>query len=241
MQSQTIQSKQANADMTKSSTGADHLTKRRVLIVRIVQPLPALPGYEDKATAYWDAARSHAISQESTIGPFKQIFIEGVMGHGTDGMLALQQANPGLHRFVKGFADTGAALAPFEDSDLLQETADWSECLNVQPRSDKVRQILLDNYTQAAETRNAHLNATLNSSIGLGEAAIILTISEHLPLPSDIERYLISPPELDQLNRWLREQLALAQQEMMRAAQEQGTGPSGQQHPDSGSQLWTPP
>ena len=231
--------------MTTSTTGTnwsnEQLTKRKALIVRIVQPLPTLPGYEEMATAYWDAARVHASRQESTIGPFKQVFVEGVMAHGADGMLALQQANPGLHRFVKGFADSSAALVPFEDPELLQETADWSECLNVQPRSEKVRQILIDQYTQAAEARNAHLTAILDSSIGLGEAAIILTLSDALPLPPDIERYLVSPPELDQLNRWLREQLALAQQEMMRAAQEQGSGPSGQLNPDSGSQLWTPP
>ena len=226
---------------TASNRGASHLTKRKALIVRIIQPLPTLPGYEEKATAYWDAARAHANRQETAIGPFRQIFVEGVMGHGADGMLALQQANPGLHRFVKGFADAGAVLTPFEDTDLLQETADWSECLNVQPRSEKARQILIDHYTQAAETRNNHLSATLDSAIGVGEAVIILALSETLPIPSDIERYLVSPPELDQLNRWLREQLSLAQQEMMRAAQEQGAGPSGQQSPDSGSQLWTPP
>ena len=231
--------------MTTQSTNhprsSDQLTKRKAMIVRIVQPLPSLPGYDERATAYWDAARMHVGRQEASIGPYKQVFVEGVMGHGADGMLAIQQANPGLHRFVKSFIDSGAALAPLEDTNLLLETADWSECLNVQPRSEKVQQLLIEKYNEAAEARNAHLNTVLDASIGIGEAAIVLVISDSLPLPPDVERFLVSPPELDQLNRWLREQLAKAQQEYIQATQASDVGTQNQATDQPGGQLWTPP
>ena len=226
---------------TNNPRGSDQVTKRKALIVRIVQPLPSLPGYDERAAAYWDAARMHVSRQESSIGPYKQVFVEGVMGHGGDGMLAIQQANPGLHRFVKGFVDGGAVLAQLEDAELLQETADWSECLNVQPRSEKVQQILIEHYTGSAQARNAHLNTVLDASIGVGEAAIVLIISESLPLPPDVERFLVSPPELDQLNRWLREQLAKAQQEYIQATEGSGADGPDQRNEQAGSQLWTPP
>ena len=231
--------------MTTQSTNiprsSDQLTKRKAMIVRIVQPLPSLPGYDEKAAAYWDAARMHVGRQEASIGPYRQVFVEGVMGHGADGMLAIQQANPGLHRFVKSFVDDGATLAPLEDTNLLLETADWSECLNVQPRSEKVQQLLIEKYNEAAEARNAHLNTVLGASIGIGEAAIVVVISDSLPLPPDVERFLVSPPELDQLNRWLREQLAKAQQEYIQATQASDVGNQNQAADQSGSQLWTPP
>lgn len=233
--------------ITDRTDNAERLLRRTALIVRIVQPIPGLPGYEEKSSAYWQSARQHVNRQEATLGPVVRVFAEGVMGHGEDAMVALRQANPGMHRFVKSFNDVGATLAPFEDAELLQETVDWTQCLNIQPRSEKVRDMLLEQYSAAIQARGAHLEAALDASIGTGEVALIMVSSDNIPLPTNLERYLVSPPELDQLDRWLREQLAKAQQELMQAAQAEAAGTRGgadtevgQNQATSGG-LWTPP
>ena len=224
-----------------STDSADRLLKRKALIVQIVQPIPELPGYEERANAYFDAARQHVTRQETALGPVASVFAEGVMGHGMDGMLGLRQVNPSMHRFVKSFVDAGANLAPYEDAELLQELVDWSQCLSIQPVSQNVRNLLHERYNAAAQARSAHLEATLDASVGTGEVALIVASPGNTPLPSDIERYLISPPELDQLDRWLREQLAKAQQEMMQAAQAEANATRGGGDAGSGGGLWTPP
>ena len=232
---------------TDGADNAERLLRRKALIVRVVQPIPGLPGYEERTSVYWEATRQHVVRQESTLGPVVRVFAEGVMEHGEDGMVALRQANPGMHRFVKSFTDAGATLAPFEDAEILQETVDWTQCLNLQPRSEKVRTLLIEQYTAVAQARIAHLEAALDASVGAGEVALIMTSSDNVPLPDDLERYLVYPPELDQLDRWLREQLAKAQQELMQAAQAEagpargGQGADANQNRGSGGGLWTPP
>lgn len=223
--------------------------KRNALIVRVVQPLYSLPGYEERANSYWDAARDQISRQEATLGAVRKVFAEGVAGHGLDGMLVAQRANPGLHRFLKALADDGATLAPFEDAELFQEVVEWSQCVGTEPRSESVRKVVIEHYHSALEARNAHLSAVLEAGIEPGETVVVLAHSDGLPLPSDVERYLISPPELDQLDRWLREQIAQAQREMAEAAQAAAAaetpGATGGGDDDSdaqsGGRLWTPP
>lgn len=233
--------------VTGGKDSAERLLQRKALIVRIVQPIPGLQGYEEKASAYWQAARQHVNRQEASLGHVVRVFAEGVMGHGEDGMVALRQANPGMHRYVKSFTDAGATLAPFEDAELLQETVDWTQCLSIQPHSEKVRNLLFEQYSAAIQARSTHLEAALDASMGAGEVALIMMSSDNIPLPSDIERYLISPPELDQLDRWLREQLARAQQELMQAAQAEADAARGGTNTGAGKNqatsggLWTPP
>lgn len=227
-----------------TSGGEDRLSRRKALIVQIVQPIPELPGYEERVSAYFAAARQHITRQEASLGPVARVFAEGVIEAGMDGMLGLRQVNPPLHQLVKSFVDAGAPLTPFEEPELLQEMIEWSQCLSTQPSSEKVHNLLREQYVAAAKARGAHIEAVLDASIGAGEVALIVASPGFTPMPSDVERYLISPPELDQLDRWMREQLAKAQQEMMQAAQAQtqpgeNEGASRSQGATSG--LWTPP
>ena len=228
-----------------TNRAADRLLKRKTMIVRVVNPLPTLEGYEQRANDYWNAARAQINRQIPSLGPVKHIFAEAIAGRGEDAMLAMQQLNPAMHRFAKSFADEGASVAQFEDADLLEEVADWSQCINAQPRTQKVREVIVNHYNAAALARSQHLATALDAGIGPGEVAVILAMSDNVPIPQDVERYIISPPELDQLDRWLRQQVELAQREMQAAAQAAAHGEPAPDQPASsaGSSggLWTPP
>ena len=102
----------------------------------------------------------------------------------------------------------------------------------------------LHGHAETAGQRDEHLTKRLNDAIGDDESALALAVSEQLPIPDRVERFIVSPPELDQLERWLRAKMEEARREMMERAQRES-----QQHSaasDSGSQatsggLWTPP
>ena len=70
--------------------------------------------------------------------------------------------------------------------------------------SDKVRNVVHSGQVEAAGARDDHLQARLNDAIGDDESAVVFAVSGQLPIPDRIERFIVSPPELDQLERWLR-------------------------------------
>ena len=112
-------------------------------------------------------------------------------------------------------------------------------------------------YTEAAEQRTEHLQKRLEEGILESEAALILGGDPTTKIPDGIERFLISPPELDALERWVQQANEAIRQQMAEEqarAQESGTvqpGHEGHAHArqsgsagDNGgsteSGLWTP-
>ncbi len=215
---------------------------RKAYIVRLVQPIPELEGFEQPLADYWAAVKTHLERQEAAIGPIKRIFAETVIGRGDDALLMLQQTNPGAHQLARSLIASGAVIEDLEDNQIFQELFDWSQCASQQLTSSKVREIVQNRHAEAAAARTEHMIKRFDEAIGAAEAALILTISESLPLPRDIERYLISPPELDRLERWLREKVEEARRQFAEEARSRET-PQAQRSPadEQSSGLWTPP
>ena len=217
---------------------------RSLLIVRLVQPLPGLDGYDAVLSNYWSAVRSQLDRHAVSSGFIRRIFVETVTGRGEDALVQLQQTNPQASHLVRGLVASGAVVEEFEDTELLAELIDWGQCASQNLVSAKVRQIVIGAQAEAAGARDEHLKKRLNDAIGDDETALVLAVSGQLPIPDRVERFIVSPPELDQLERWLRAKMEEARREMIERAQQEanqqsGTGASEGQSPPSG--LWTPP
>ena len=217
---------------------------RSLFIVRLVQPFPGLEGYDTMLSNYWSAVKAQLDRQAITSGAIKRIFVETVTGRGEDALIQLQQINPEASQLVRNLIASGSVIEDFEDTELLTELIDWGQCGAQNLMSDKVSSVVQSGQIEAAGARDDHVQARLNDAIGDDEPAVVFAISGQMPVPDRIERFIVSPPELDQLERWLRAKMEEARREMMEEAQRQaGQQPSqagGSNQPSSGG-LWTPP
>jgi hypothetical protein len=101
--------------------------------------------------------------------------------------------------------DKGAELEPLEDADLLTESMDWTKCLAVGLQNQKVFDQVYESYTQAHKKRNEHIAKMIDETLKGGEAGVLLMREGHqVQFPADIEVFYVSPPELDEIKRWLR-------------------------------------
>ncbi len=212
---------------------------RSLLIIRLVQPFPGLEGYDTMLSNYWSAVKTQVDRHAMTSGPIKRVFIETVTGRGEDAVVQLQQMNPQGANLVRGLVASGAIVEEFEDTELLAELIDWGQCASQNLMSDKVRTVVQSGQIEAAGVRDDHLRKRLNDAIGDDETSAVLAVSAQLPIPDRIERFIVSPPELDQLERWLREKMEEARREMMERAQQQASGDTAEGQSSSGG-LWTP-
>ena len=217
---------------------------RSLLIVRLVQPFPELDGYDSVLSNYWSAVKAQLERHAISSGTIRRMFIETVAGRGEDALVNLQRMNPPASHLARSFVANGTTLEEFEDAELLSELIDWGQCASQNLMSEKVRQAVMSGQANAAGARDEHLKKRLNDAIGDEETALVLAVSQQLPIPDRVERFIVSPPELDQLERWLRAKMEEVRREMVEKAQREsgqqaGTGSSTSQSSSSG--LWTPP
>jgi hypothetical protein len=235
-----------------ATTGKDILTKRKAYIVPFIQPSPQAPdGFTQRFNAYWQAVDKQVSALEARAGVVKRIFAEGILGKGDDALLMLDQSNPQAHRIVKSRVDAGARFDEYEDDDLFAQVVDWSRCLSIGFISESVATAVTASYQDAVQRRQRHLDKRLEEGLKEGEAALLLSGTTNLKLPDDVEKFLVAPPELDELERWIR-----SVNEAIRRQQAQGAAGRGQhaghshaappppprepQGGNAGSKLWTP-
>ena len=230
------------------ATAGDILASRKIYLVTMVQPSPGAPdGFEQRYNDYWSAVEQQISNLETTAGTVNRIFAEGVIGRGDDAMLMVQQSNPGAHSVVRQRVSAGAVFEEFEDTDLFGQVIDWGRCLQGGLINQTVADEIQTKYTEASEKRSKHLLKQLNEGILESEAGLLLSGDPSIAIPSGVEKFLISPPELDALQRWvqqtneaLREQMA---EEQARSRSDTSTGTPSEVEKtdgDSKSELWTP-
>jgi hypothetical protein len=223
----------------------DLMTKRKAYIVPFIQPSPQAPeGFTELFNAYWDAVDAQISGLEAKIGVVKRIFAEGVLGKGDDALLMLEQTNRQAWRLAKSRVDAGARFDEYEDAELFSEVIDWGRCLSVGFVSQGVANAVSASYQDAAGRRQRQLDQRLEEGLQEGEAALILSGTTDMKLPDGVERFLVSPPELDALERWIRqvnEAARRAAEEAAARGQAPGQAPEEPPEPSgSSSQLWTP-
>ncbi len=233
----------------------DILTSRKVYIVTMVQPSPGAPnGFEDRYNAYWNAIEQQLSQIEAKAGTVVRIFAEGVIGRGDDAMLILQQTNPAAYLVVRQRVSAGAVFEEFEDTGLFGQVVDWGRCLQVGLISQTVAEHIQVKYTEAADKRAEHLLGQLEGGILESEAALVLSGDSNTKIPDGIERFLISPPELDELHRWVQQANEAIRQQVAQEQSGEAVQPGHEGHDHSrppppndsgngegsGPKLWTP-
>ncbi|NQW17397.1 MAG: hypothetical protein HQ478_07910 [Chloroflexi bacterium] len=224
----------------------DIIGQRKLYVVPLVYSLPGAPdGYGQRLEAYWKAVDQHLSSLEAKAGIVKKVFHEGISYGGDPGIDQLKQTNFPAFPLINTRLQGGASLEALDDDELFMEVLDWGRMAQVGFNSQKVADTVQEAYNVATEARMSHITTSLDTKLGPGEAGLVIISSlRGVVTPKDVEIFNIMPPELDQLNRWIEEQVRMRQAEIERAqagqaAPSAGAGTEPQQS-DDGPGLWTP-
>lgn len=156
---------------------------------------------------YWEQVRKHLEELSSKLGKVNKIYHELVDAAGEKGAEAVKELNESSYSIIKSFVDKGAQMEALEDTNLLTEFMDWSRCLMTGLQNPGVITKIFEFYTETGKKRNERIAGKLSESLKENEIGILLMRENHqVQFPSDIQVFYVSPPALDEIKRWLREQ-----------------------------------
>jgi hypothetical protein len=201
---------------------------RNVFFVPLLFCPPGVPlEFLEKVNRYWDEVEAQVSNLESKLGTVKKVYHELIPVGDEDGARAIEELNDASHQVVRRRLEKEARLQPIEDLELLTEFMDWSRCLTVGLQNQKVFNKIHELYSEAQRNRYEDIARKLDESLEEGECGLLLMREGHrVQFPASIQVLYVSPPSLDEINRWLRdrekEAMAEAEQAMAKAAEESG-------------------
>lgn len=168
--------------------------------------------YLEKLDKYWHQVEQHINNLEAKLGQVSRIFHELIPASGEDGVNTVKDLNEKCYEIVKSRLDKGVPLEATEDSELLTEFMDWGRCLGIGLQNQKVFTRVYESYVEVSKKRNEFIAKHIDETLKADEAGILFMREGHqVQFPSDIEVFYVSPPALDEINRWFRDREAKSQ------------------------------
>jgi hypothetical protein len=192
--------------------GVDHFKQgKKLYLVPLVYSSEKDPDdYKEKCSRYWQQVAEQLANLASKIGKVNRVYHESIFQSGEDGMKAVQRLNPNSYQIAKTQCDNGAVFEAIEERELFEEVVDWQRCLTLGLISDRVTGKVSEFYIEAAKKRNESMAKKISETLEEDEAGLLFIREEHsVQFPNDIEVFSIFPPALDEIHRWLRDQLRL--------------------------------
>lgn len=209
-------------------------TKRKAYLVAMLPALPFSEEYTEKLRNYWNAIDFHITQIESKAGPVKKIFVEGILGKGDDAELMLEKNSPLTLPIIKSRLSSGAKFESYEEKDLLEKIIDLTRCLQIGLASEYVTNLITTEYKNTSEKRQKYIINNLDQSVEDGEGMLLIGGPEtQNVIPEDMEKFIISPPELNDINRWITDNAN-------NLSQQQNTEEPSESEDKKDSKLWTP-
>ena len=131
------------------------------------------------------------------------------------------------------------------NKEILGQLIDWSRCLQVGLINQKVVEEVHKNYTSITEKRTNFIQSQLEKNITESDSILLIVGNTAMNIPENVEKFIISPPELDELERWVNEtnEAIRKQMEQQQQQQQQPEPRQDDKSQDDGSgnsKLWTP-
>ncbi len=224
--------------------------KKAFICVLLQAPQEASKELHDLIFNYWEAVDKNISNLEEKTGVVNKIFVEGIPGSGEDVSINLKEASIGAWNITEERRKTGAKFSELENLEILQKVIDWSKCLNSGLTNRSVAEKISEELKNESQARIDFIKSSLDENLEDGESAIIFTGNQEISIPEDVEKFIISPPELDLVAQWvkkaqeameaqMKEQYeAQAKAQAAASSQNDETSNSSSEKPDSG--LWTP-
>ena len=180
-----------------------------VPLIPYLQSEEAQEDFQEKVSLYWKQANEQ-VSNLEKVGKITCVYHESITSNGESAMNAMKRINEKCYQFVKAKLEQGARLEVVEDRETLDEYLDWSICLSVIGRSQKVVNQIIDFQGKVAKRRYDHIAKRIKETLEDDEAGLLIMTEENRMslqsyLPSDIQVFLVRPPALNDVQRWLRD------------------------------------
>lgn len=181
---------------------------RRLLQVPLIYSGPDSPAeYVEILNRYWQQADEQIDKLENSLGSITKVMHETLIFGGKEGLDMLARLNSNSHAIVNRKCKDGFGLECIEDRELLEEVMDWERCLITGLISQKVARQVYESYNAASHKRFELMGKAIDEKVRDGDVATLFIREGHLvQFPSDMDVFSVSPPALDELHRWAREQ-----------------------------------
>jgi hypothetical protein len=193
----------------------------------------APPEFAEKFDLYWRQVGEQIANQEARIGRVRRIYHESIALGGEDGMQIMARLNPPGHLLAAEKCGHGAVLEAVELAELADECMDWERFLMMGFLSQKVGEQVTGFYREASKKRYEHMSQRIDESLDTDEVAILFIRDGHMvQFPEDVEVFMVAPPALDAIHRWLRDRQA-QQASPPGDADDASPAESGEESPDA--------
>ncbi len=183
--------------------------------------------YTERVDRYWQQVEEQLTGLEMKLGFVKRLYHESVSASGEEGMKLLERLHPPTSRIAQGRTLVGAQLEALEDEEVLTEAVDWERMLMTGFMSQKVARTVSGFFSEASRKRYEVMARRLDETLKPGEAGILFISEGHrVQFPQDIEVFVVSPPALDELRRWLRDHAEALERAARKEAASQDASPS---------------
>jgi len=163
--------------------------------------------YNERCHRYWQQVAEQLASLEEKIGKVNRVYHESISLSGEEGMKLAEKINQSCYQIAKSKCDNEATFEAFEDRELLEEIIDWERCLLLGFVTVKVASKVSEFYTETSKKRYEFMVSRITETLKDNEAGLLFITEGHrLQFPRDIEVFSISPPGLDEIHRWLRDE-----------------------------------
>jgi hypothetical protein len=143
------------------------------------------------------------------IGEVSHVFVESVTKDGEPGLDMTKHLSEECYRIVKEKIEKGAKLVAVENEEIFNEFLEWSLCLSVIRRSQKVLTKVLEFHQDTRDRRNNEIAKKIDESLKKNDCGLLLMSDENRMqiqpiLSSDIQVFLIHPPAYNDIMRGFR-------------------------------------
>ena len=184
------------------------LNVRKLFCLPLIPSLKMEKGSEDLRNSgdlFWREVATQIADLEKA-GRVSYVFYESVTTDGDAGLEMVKQISEQSYGIVKEKLGQGAKFVVIEDEEILDEFVDWSICLSVVRKSQKVLNKILEFFGDVSKRRFERNAKIIDDTLKKGEAALLIMTDENRMqlqsyLPSDLEVFLIHPPALNDFQR----------------------------------------
>ena len=182
--------------------------KKKIIMVPLLFMPPTendtLKGLVDK---YWQEARTKVSELQDQLGSAKYVFHE-MLVNDKDLKKTVDALGCSSYGIIEDAQKRGTELKIIEDKDLFEEFMDWNRILSTCGISTrKVYDKLTSELKDAGDRRNDTMYKKILDSIGENDIVILMLQEGHkIQFPSDIDVFYVSPPALNDLEKYVRDE-----------------------------------
>ena len=162
--------------------------------------------YLERFELYWQQVNEQIVNQEAKIGKVRRVYHESIALSGEEGLEILKKLNPASFQVTSEKCQVGAVLEATEEAELANECMDWERCMLLGFLSRKAAEHVAELYRESSKKRYEHIARRIDETLEANEVAVLFIREGHqVQFPQDIEVFMVAPPALDAIHRWLRE------------------------------------